>query len=93
MKILFIKQNCSRCEKIKKALAESNLLADVKLVDVETKEGLAVLAWYEKVTDAEEKLPILHITEDEDTEEYMKYADVLSSVDLDKKCEDGVCNI
>lgn len=54
--ILFVKKNCEKCEFVKGKLPEDLKL---KMMDVETPEGMAELAFYQLIQKAEQILPIL----------------------------------
>lgn len=63
---LFTKPGCQKCDYIKKEFNLEDL--GVEILDIETVEGLALLAWYELVRTAEKELPILLITDNHEKE-------------------------
>lgn len=58
---LFTKQNCQNCEWVKERLLSTD---NIEIIDCESTNGLAEMAYYEIISIAEKRLPIL-VTDDE----------------------------
>lgn len=53
--VLFVKKGCEKCDFVKTNLPQNH---DIKIIDIETPEGLSLLSWLSLVNTAQTMLPI-----------------------------------